>query len=85
MASSGKFAVNPEHLRGNDGTVKNALQLWSSRVGPVEHNHWVSVYWSLMRDHKLTDEGRDFQAVSKENQSLRNARINMNMNTKCQR
>ena len=75
MASSGRFAVNPEHLRGNNGSVKNALRLWSSRIGPVEHNHWVSVYWTLLRDFKMTDEGRDFQAVSAEIQSARNARI----------
>ena len=44
IASSEKAAANPDRLRGNDGTVRNAMSLWSSRIGPVAHNIWLSVY-----------------------------------------
>ena len=66
MTSSEKMTVNPEHLRGNDGTVRNALELWSSRNGPIGYNPWVSLYWSLLRDHGLTDQGGNYEAVRKE-------------------
>ena len=75
MASTGKVAVNPEHLRGHDGTVRNALMMWSCRVGPVTHNVFVSVYWSLVRDFDIPDEGKTFSDIVNEDQKVRNARI----------
>ena len=70
MASSGKVAVNPEHLEGNDGTVYHGLQLWSCWNGPVQYNAWQSVYFSLIRDFKLKDE-----APMGETQAEKQARI----------
>jgi len=53
-----RVVVNPDHLIGHDGTVKTALEMWSSRAGPVKYNPWQSVYWSLIRDFGLEDVER---------------------------
>ncbi len=44
MAMSERVVINPAHLEGNDGTVAMAMQLWSSRNGPVKYNMWQSLY-----------------------------------------
>ncbi len=41
--------VDPEHVTGGDGTVGMALQLWSSKNGPVTYNDWQSVYFQLIK------------------------------------
>ena len=48
-----------------------ALSLWSSRNGPVQYNHWQSVYFSLIRDYGYADE----EAGAGEDPVLRQARI----------
>ena len=50
MATSERVVINPDHLEGGDGTVAMALQLWSSRNGPVKYNVWQSLYFQLCRD-----------------------------------
>ena len=57
MTSNEKTVVNPDHIQDHDGTVRGALQLWSCRNGPVQYNPWQSVYFALIRDHKIKDEG----------------------------
>ena len=59
MALSERAAVNPEDLRGTDGTVRRALELWSCRNGPVPYNAWQSVFFELIRDHDAQDEGKE--------------------------
>ena len=71
MASSGRVNVNPEDLRGGDGTMRRALELWSCRHGPVRYNQWQSVFFALIREHGVKDEG----AVKKEPPSDKQARI----------
>ena len=56
MASTGRVIINPEHLIGGDGTLRQALSLWSARNGPVTYNTWQSVRFGLCRDHAFTDE-----------------------------
>ena len=56
MALSERVAVNPDHLRGNDGTVRNAMMVWSARNGPVLYNPWQSLFFALKRDFQLRDE-----------------------------
>ena len=56
MASSESVVVNPDHLIGGHGTVRQALMLWSSRNGPVRYNTWQSLYFALLRDFAMTDE-----------------------------
>jgi len=56
MTSNEKTVVNPDHIQDHDGTVRGALQLWSCRNGPVQYNPWQSVYFALIRDHKMKDE-----------------------------
>ena len=68
MASSGQVVVNPDHLDGGDGTIGMALQLWSSRNGPVVYNKWQSLYF-LFRRQGYTD------ADEPENQKGKAARI----------
>ena len=50
MAMSERVVINPDHLEGNDGTVAMAMQLWSSRNGPVKYNMWQSLYFALCRE-----------------------------------
>ena len=56
MASSDKVVVNAEHIAEHGGSLKRAMELWSSRNGPVNYNTWQSLYFALLRDHGLTDE-----------------------------
>ena len=71
MAVSGQVVVNPDHLVGGDGSVKMALQLWSSRNGPVKYNTWQSVYFWLCRQ----DEFEDIPEVPDESATAKQARI----------
>ena len=49
MATSERVEIDPDHLEGGDGSVAVALQLWSSRNGPVKYNKWQSLYFTLIR------------------------------------
>ena len=71
MASSDKVVVNVEHIAEHGGSLKRAMELWSSRNGPVNYNTWQSLYFALLRDHGLTDE----EAASGESQSDMQKRI----------
>ena len=42
-------SIDPEDIRGHDGTVRSAMTLWSSRNGPVLYNKWQSLYFLLSR------------------------------------
>ena len=53
------MVVNPEHLEGGDGTMRLAMQLWSSRNGPCQYNQWQSLYFSLKRMGYRDDEAPD--------------------------
>ena len=49
MASAGSILVDPDHLAGGDGTVTEAMRLWSCRTDPVQYNEWQSLYFHLVR------------------------------------
>jgi hypothetical protein len=57
MASSGKVVINIEDLRDGDGTLRRALELWSSRNDPVNYEQWRSLFSQLarMREPKSPD------------------------------
>ena len=71
MAQSGRVNINPEDLRGGNGTMRRALELWSCRHGPVQYNQWQSVYFALIREHGYVDE----EAAVGELPSTRQGRI----------
>ena len=71
MASSDKVVVNAEHIAEHGGSLKRAMELWSSRNGPVNYNTWQSLYFALLRDHGLIDE----DVVAGESQSDMQKRI----------
>ncbi len=70
MATSERVVINPEHLEGGDGTVAMALQLWSSRNGPVKYNKWQSLYFHLCRAGY-----KDAEAVEAETSAEKQVRI----------
>ena len=52
------MTIQDEDIAGAaDRTVRAVLECWSRRVGPVPYNDWQSVFFALIREHGLTDEG----------------------------
>ena len=76
MASSGRVVVNPEDLRGGDGTIRRALELWSCRNGPIRYNEWQSLFFGLIREHGFEDD----EAPSGESKAARGLRIRVMYN-----
>ena len=70
MAESGKVAVGPEHLSGGDGTV-TAMQLWSSRSGPVKHNAGQSLYLALVREGYKDEQRAEGESYSSTQKTIR--------------
>ena len=65
--------LNPDDIQDHDGTMSNALQLWSARNGPVDYNTWQGAYFAIRRH----DGGRivDTEAAVNEEMGLLQARI----------
>jgi hypothetical protein len=55
-ASSERAVVTEEGVKGGDGTVLTALELWSARRGPVKFNIWQSAFFAMIKSG-LQDEG----------------------------
>ena len=49
MAFSGMADIDQLSIQGSDGTVRGALNVWSSRNGPPAYNQWQSAYFYLTR------------------------------------
>ena len=71
MAKGGSVVVEASTIEDRDGTLRNAMELWSCHVGAVQYNAWQSGYFQMLRDHNLIDEG----APDGETQSARQTRI----------
>ncbi len=69
MALSDRVVVDPEQLVDGDGTVAVALQLWSSRNGPVMYNAWQSLYSQLIKAGFEDEEAAEGESA-KEKQAL---------------
>ena len=50
MAEREDIGVPLEQLRGGDGSVREAMELWSSLFGPAIYNKWQSTYFHLLRE-----------------------------------
>ena len=57
MAVSGKAVIALDDIKDSDGTVKGALELWSTKQGPVTYNKWQSAYFQIVKLEGLTDAG----------------------------
>ena len=71
VASNERAVINPRHLEGSDGTLRQALQLWNSQQGPVTYNQWMSAFFAMTRDFRMTDT----EAPLGEGQSAKQKRI----------
>ena len=57
MTTSERVVVEASTLTDGDGTLRNAMQLWSIQVGAAQYNAWQSAYFQMIRNHGLVDEG----------------------------
>ena len=71
MAATGRVTVLPADIVGNNGSVYEGLLLWSQKHDPATYNEFQSVFYSLLRDHKLVD----LEAAAGETQSERQVRM----------
>ena len=54
-SSSEKATITFDDIDGSDGTVRDALQLWNARKGPVIYNVFQSAFYALQRDLGAVD------------------------------
>ena len=71
MALSEPVVINPDHVAEGDGTIQNAMQLWSCRNGPVNYNKWQSVYFALRRQGLRDPERPDDESQAQLQKRLR--------------
>jgi hypothetical protein len=48
-ASSERAVVTEEDVKGGDGAVLTALELWCARRGPVKFNVWQSAFFAMIK------------------------------------
>ena len=72
-AQSGNMVVQLQDIEGNDGTVRNALEMLVATRGPLAYNAWQSAYFALLRDYRL----RDAEAPEPETRTQRAERIKL--------
>ena len=70
MAHPGRVKIDVAGLDRGDGSLRQALEIWSSRNGPVKFYQWQSVFHGLVR-HGFKDE----EATPNETQVVKAARI----------
>ena len=75
MATSERVYVNLEHMEGGNGTLAMALQLWSCRNGPVQHNKLQSFYFTLCRDGYRDEEAVAGESADEKQQIMREQHV----------
>ena len=56
MAQSGRANISADDLLGNDGTLRNALELWLAKHGkPVMYQTWQSAWYRLKGEFGMSD------------------------------